>query len=152
MHRDERMKKLSLICLVCTAMVVVLVGFAGTAKADVMTAGLTFSEETGAFTLDSASGVGTSGDPILLGETVTGLDVTMSVAGLPSFPQDIIPPHSHAFFIIKHVTNDTGTSWTSFDLELQEILFTTGISQKEEWKNQLFVQFCFRHQENYMKF
>jgi hypothetical protein len=92
-------------------------------EASVSTAGLTFSEETGAFTLLSASGTGSAADPIILTEEVTGLDVTMSIRGLTeAFGNPAATGHLTGFYLRKIVKNLTGQAWDFYDHELQEVL------------------------------
>ncbi|MDY7039053.1 MAG: hypothetical protein SV375_23230, partial [Thermodesulfobacteriota bacterium] len=86
--------------------------------------GLTFAEQTGAFTITGGSGIGTEGDPIVLFEDVSGLDVTMSISGLPGFGNLSGSGHATGFWLEKHVTNLTGETWNFYDHELQEILGT----------------------------
>lgn len=86
--------------------------------------GITFSEETGAFTIDGGSGSGTMSDPFVIQETVTGLDVTMSIEGLANYGESCFTGHSECFSLVKEVTNNTGEAWNFYDHELQEILGT----------------------------
>jgi len=88
----------------------------------VTTGGLTFTEQTGAFVLNNASGTGTAADPIKLYETVSGLDVTMSITGLNAIGDPSAGPFVGGIYIQKYITNNTGQSWSFYDLELQESL------------------------------
>ncbi len=90
--------------------------------------GITFSEETGAFTIDGGSGTGTEADPFVIQETVTGLDVTMSIEGLSNYGESCFTGHSECFSLVKEVTNDTGETWNFYDHELQE---TLGLASSE---------------------
>ena len=111
-------------CIVGLAVVVVLVAVGQAEGAPVTLNGITFSELTGAFTIDSGSGSGSSADPFVLNETVTDLDVTMTISGLPGFGNPVGTGHVAGFALIKRVTNNTGETWDFYDHELQEILGT----------------------------
>jgi hypothetical protein len=87
--------------------------------------GLTFSEVSGAFTITGGTaGAGTQADPIVLYETVTGLDVTMSIRGFPQFGDPVYDDGYASFWLQKVVTNDTGADWNYYDHELQQVLGT----------------------------
>ena len=106
--------------------------FASTALAAPLTLnGITFTETTGDFTITGALGAGSSSDPFILNETVTGLDVTMSIEGLAAYglpgdplSEESIGFHNSGFYLTKIVTNNTGATWNFYDHELQEILGT----------------------------
>ncbi len=85
--------------------------------------GLTFTEQTGDFTITGGSGLGSEANPITIYETVTGLDVTMTIGGLTEFGNPYgIGFHSNAFWMQKVITNNTGATWSFYDLELQSVL------------------------------
>ncbi len=90
--------------------------------------GLTFTEVGANVTITGGSGTGTAADPIVLLENVTGLDLTLSISGLPDFANQngnlAGTNHKTGFYLKKIVTNLTGQTWTSYDHELQEILGT----------------------------
>jgi len=90
--------------------------------------GLTFSEVGANVTITGGSGTGTAADPIVLSEDVTGLDLTLSIAGLPGFGNLAGTAHNAGFFLRKVVTNLTGQIWTSYDHELQEVLGTPSLN------------------------
>lgn len=99
-------------------------GIGATASAAPVTLnGITFSEATGAFTITGGSGSGSALDPFVINETVTGLDVTMSIEGLTSALSEV-GAFTSGFFITKVVTNNTTADWSFYDNELQEILGT----------------------------
>lgn len=86
---------------------------------------ITFTEQTGAFVITGGSGSGTAADPFVINETVTGLDVTMSIEGLATLDENLTDSgHRTGFWLLKYVTNSTGQTWNFFDLELQETLGT----------------------------
>lgn len=128
--------------------------FAGLANAGpVSTAGLTFTEVSGGITLISASGTGTSVDPIILTESITGTDETISITGLTSAFGDVAGSgHATSFWLKKVVTNLTGSTWFFFDHELQEILgtaspngdglsFAQGCASCRPWFSDMFSTF-----------
>lgn len=105
--------------------VVIVIGSASyqeEAKATPITiSGLTFTEVTADVTITGGFGTGTLLDPIVLMETVSGLDVTLSIEGLPAFGNVTPTPHTTGFWLQKQVLNDTGSTWNFFDHELQEV-------------------------------
>ncbi|MBN2243056.1 MAG: PEP-CTERM sorting domain-containing protein [Acidobacteria bacterium] len=114
--------------------------------------GLTFSEVSAGFTITGGSGTGTEQDPIVLNETVTGLDVTLSIEGMPQFGNLTGSGHSTGFAIQKVVTNNTGIDWDFYDHELQEILgtpssdgdglsFAQGYAAGRPWTSDVFMSY-----------
>jgi hypothetical protein len=105
-----------------------LVGWLGLSThvqaAPVVVNGLTFSEVNPAnVTITGGAGTGTLADPIVLSETISGLDATISIAGMADFDQNLIGSvHVVGFALTKVITNATGADWTFFDNELQEEL------------------------------
>ncbi len=88
-------------------------------------AALTFTAISPDVTITNVpSGVGTSADPIILMETVSGSDVTIRIEGVSTFGNLTNTVHSDAFWLRKIVLNDTGSTWTFFDHELQSVLGT----------------------------
>lgn len=85
---------------------------------------------TGLLSLTSVTGSGTQADPIIISENWTGLalDATIEIRGaLSEFNQGIDPsdsPFGWGIWVQKRVTNNSGSEWTAFDNELQEILGT----------------------------
>ncbi len=70
------------------------------------------------------STVGSSGDPWLISETMTGAG-TLKFASTPlGTTNSTGTGHSRGKWISKTVLNNTGSTWTSFELELQVILGT----------------------------
>jgi hypothetical protein len=96
----------------------------------VSTSGLTFSEQSGNFVTTGVSGVGTSASRINLSETFNAgaADVVVRIEGIPTYTAGNnganVGGFVKGFFMTKTVTNNTGVAWTSFDMELQEILGT----------------------------
>lgn len=85
---------------------------------------------TGLLSLTSVTGSGTQADPIIISENWTGLalDATIEIRGAATEAGQGIDPSNSAFgwgiFVQKRVTNNSGSEWTAFDNELQEILGT----------------------------
>lgn len=101
--------------------IVLLVFLTGNAWAAPVTVnGLTFSEVSADVTIDGGIAIG---NEVKLWETVTGLDVTISIRGLPQYGNpDNIGVHRNAFWLTKVVTNATGVAWNFYDHELQSVL------------------------------
>ncbi len=90
---------------------------------------LTFSEVGSGINITGGSGSGTSsGDPIVLNEELTGVDATISIAGLPNFGEQSNLEYRPGFFLQKVITNSTGQTWNLFDHELQETLGTPSLN------------------------
>jgi hypothetical protein len=85
----------------------------------------TVFKESGTGTLDSqnTATAGTLADPWLINDTVTGSEL---ILGIRAFPDDNTTGTGHAAgrYFLKTVVNNSGTAWTSFDLELQSVLGT----------------------------
>jgi hypothetical protein len=82
--------------------------------------GLTFSEVGAGVTLTGGAGTGSLADPIVLSETITSLDATISIGGMAAFGQNLIGSnHTVGFALTKVITNASGSDWTFFDNELQ---------------------------------
>ena len=93
--------------------------------APVVVNGLTFSEVGAGVTITGGAGTGSLADPIVLSETITSLDATISIGGMLAFDQNLIGSgHTVGFALTKVITNASGAAWTFFDNELQEILGT----------------------------
>lgn len=109
---------------------VAVLSLAGGAYAvtSVSAGGLTFTSLNPAdLDFTSASGTGTAADPIVLVEIVSGLDVNMSITGMPQIGDNGCP-FVVGFNLIKEVTNNTGQEWNRYDHELQE---TMGVASGE---------------------
>lgn len=140
------------ICLVGAAMGSSLL-FSGSAYAVPMsTAGLTFSEVSGAVEITGLSGTGSLLDPIILTESVTGDDVTISIEGLVNFGNPALTGHSSGFWLQKVITNLSGSTWHFYDSELQETLgiassdgdglsFAQGCGTCRPWTSDVFTTF-----------
>ena len=106
-------------------MIIALGGLAaGPASAAPITlAGLTFTEVGAGVTITGGSaGTGSTADPIILFENVTGLDVSISIEDLVGFGNPTGSGHTAGFALRKVVTNSTGLAWNFYDHELQETL------------------------------
>jgi hypothetical protein len=90
--------------------------------APVVVGGLTFSEVGAGVEITGGVGIGTLASPIILSETITGLDATISIAGMPGL--SAFQGFTTGFALTKVILNDTGATWTFFDNELQQILGT----------------------------
>jgi hypothetical protein len=70
--------------------------------------------------ITAGAGTGTLLDPIVLSETITSLDATISIGGMLAFNQNLIgSTHTVGFALTKVITNASGSDWTFFDNELQ---------------------------------
>lgn len=117
------MKKNTFIAVTASASLFALTG--SLSAAPVTLNGLTFSEQTGDFSITDGSGSGSENDPFVIEETVTGFDVTMSIEGLQSnFSGCEVAGFTACFFLTKEVTNASGETWNFYDHELQEELGT----------------------------
>ena len=106
-------------------MLSVLLVLPATASADAWTvAGLTFSDELGGFRIVSVSGSGTTSDPIVIVEEITGVfPAVLVIRGLQTYETQGADPVQASFTnlaMVKVVTNLSERVWIGFDLELQE--------------------------------
>lgn len=90
--------------------------------------GITFSDELGGFRLISVTGTGTTEDPIIVVEEITGDGPAILVIRTAQNFQDRRLSWSFPSFfslsIVKVVFNRSGQRWSAFDLELREIVET----------------------------
>lgn len=86
--------------------------------------GVTFSDELGGFTIVAASGRGTTDDPFVLVEDVTGPEqAILVIRGLDAgFGNRVGTQHLVGFALTKLAVNRTADRWTQFELELRETL------------------------------
>lgn len=92
--------------------------------------GVTFSEAgPGVLITGGVAGSGALGDPLIISETFTSLDGTISIEGLQNFGNPTGSSHAHGFALRKIITNNTGASWEFFDHELQ---VTLGIPSSDD--------------------
>ncbi len=86
--------------------------------------GVTFSDELGGFAVVGASGSGTTADPFIVVEEVTGLGAAVLVIkGIsPAFGNRVGTVHPIGFALRKVVINRTPAIWTFVDFELQQEL------------------------------
>ncbi len=112
--------------------------------------GLTFTELSADVSITGGFGIGTEADPIVLQETLTGLDVTMSIEGLPGFGNPTGSIHTAGFWLQKEVLNNTGETWNFFDHELQQVIgvpsgdgdglsFAQGFDEPRPWTSDKFT-------------
>lgn len=93
--------------------------------------GYSFSDELGGFRLVSASGSGTTVDPIVLVEELPGIDPVILVIRR----QDVAASQMQ-MTMVKQVFNKSNRIWAGFEIELQEILkkpsvYSDGLSFKQ---------------------
>jgi len=82
-----------------------------------------FSVQSGDLTITSQNTgtAGTKADPWTLGETLRGPGV-VALVDSDDVPLGTLSPFTSGAWITKTVLNDSGSTWTSFELELQELL------------------------------
>ena len=87
---------------------------------------LSFSDELGGFRLISVSGSGSTADPIVIVEEITGSGPAVLVIrglGKQSHGGDaIVPGFSVNLALVKIVLNGSRNPWSGFDLELREMI------------------------------
>ncbi len=87
-----------------------------------------FSVQNGGIVITSQSTAtaGTQGNPWTLNETMTGAGTIAlrDTDGTPLGPQGTVGAFLSGSWITKTVMNNTGVAWTSFEMELQQILGT----------------------------
>ena len=99
--------------------------FTGAAAKEPLTLnGITFSDELGGFTLLGGWGVGSSDDPFVLIEAITGdVPAVLIIRGLSEdFGNPVHTNHFVGFALTKVVINRTLKTWDGFMIELQEEL------------------------------
>jgi len=94
------------------------------AAAPLSSAGITFSDELGGFTVTSVSGSGTLNDPFVVAEDIAGpQEAILVIKGFsPAFGNRVGSHHLTGFAIEKVVTNRSGDDWNLFEMELREVL------------------------------
>ncbi len=94
------------------------------AAAPLSSAGVTFSDELGGFTLISVSGSGTIDDPFVVVEEITGpQEAVLVISGFSAaFGNRVGTHHLTGFALKKVVTNGTADIWNLFEMELRETL------------------------------
>lgn len=88
------------------------------------TGGITFSDEGGGFTIIAVSGSGSSDDPFIVVEEITGpTAAVLIIDGLSSaFGNRVGTLHPTGMALRKVIHNRTPFVWTFVDFELQQIL------------------------------
>ena len=102
----------------------ILQAAAGAAFAEPVTVeGITFSDEKGNFRLVSVTGTGSTADPFVVKEEITGPnDPVLVIKGFTrEFGNRVGTQHTAAFAMVKIVVNKTGRAWQGFQVELREI-------------------------------
>jgi hypothetical protein len=105
-------------------MAVLVTATASVAFADEFTVeGITFSDEKGNFRLVSVTGKGSTEDPFVVKEEITGPnDPVLVIKGFTrEFGNRVGTQHTAAFAMVKIVVNKTGRAWQGFQVELREI-------------------------------
>jgi len=113
------------ICLSLLACAIALAAHSGRAAgASQTSAGITFSDELGGFTVLSASGTGSLADPFVVVEAITGPQEPVLVirGNSPLFGNRIGSHHLTGFALRKIVINKTEDDWNLFEMELRETL------------------------------
>ena len=97
---------------------------AGLAAQPMSANGITFSDEYGGFTIASVSGSGSTEDPFVVVEEITGpTSVVLMIIGLgPEFGNKIGTLHPVGFALRKIVRNQTPYIWNFMEFELQQVL------------------------------
>jgi len=92
--------------------------------APLSSAGITFSDELGGFSVTSVSGSGTLSDPFVVAEDVTGpQEAILVIKGFSAgFGNRVGSHHLAGFALEKVVTNKSGDDWNLFEMELREVL------------------------------
>jgi hypothetical protein len=85
--------------------------------------GITFSDEKGNFRLVSVTGKGSTENPFVVKEEITGPnDPVLVIKGFTrDFGNRVGTQHTAAFAMVKIVVNKTDRAWQGFQLELREI-------------------------------
>jgi hypothetical protein len=93
-------------------------------SAPLSSAGITFSDEMGGFTVTSVSGSGTLSDPFVVAEDITGpQEAVLVIKGFSaSFGNRVGSHHLAGFALEKIVTNKSSDEWNLFEMELREVL------------------------------
>ena len=95
----------------------------GADAASFTVAGVTFSDDLGGFVLERVSGQGSTDDPFVVVERMTGLaGGTLEFQIDRAFGNRIGSHHAWGFALIKVIENATDFPWESFELELQSKL------------------------------
>ena len=95
--------------------------------APMTTGGITFSDAGGGFTIVAVSGSGSSDDPFIVVEEITGPSAAvLIIEGLTSaFGNKVGTLHPTGFALRKIIHNRTPFVWTFVDFELQQIFGTS---------------------------
>jgi hypothetical protein len=110
------MKQLAIVLTLLTGLVVSRAAPA----APVTVEGITFSDERGDFTILKVTGTGTTADPFVVVEDVTGDAPVLVIRGLSyGFGNRIGSQHVIGFAIAKIAINHTSGSWSQYRMELR---------------------------------
>ncbi len=97
---------------------------AGLAAQPMTVNGITFSDEYGGFTIAAVSGSGSTDDPFIIVEEITGpTSVVLIIMGIgPEFGNKVGTLHPVGFALRKIVRNKTPYIWNFMEFELQQVL------------------------------
>ncbi len=98
-----------------------LLSGAAVAEAEPVTVdGITFSDELGGFTVEKVTGHGTTDDPFVVVEEVTGEAAVLVIRGFnPAFGNRVGSQHIMGMAMTKMVINHSGASWSQYRIELR---------------------------------
>lgn len=99
-----------------------VLGPAASSAAELTAGGFVFSDKLGGFRLISASGTGTSDDPIILVEELMGIEPVILVIRRPNAGPAVRHPVRSQLTLVKQIVNRSNRVWAGFEVELQEIL------------------------------
>lgn len=103
---------------------------------ELLTGAFSFSDELGGFRLLSASGTGTTDDPVVVVEELVGIDPIILVIRRKRPPGPNLGAQNSQLTLVKQVVNKSNRVWAGFEVELQEILkkpstYSDGLSFKQ---------------------
>lgn len=104
------------------ASLLVLTAWATARAAELRAGDYSFSDEMGAFTLLSATGTGTSSDPIVIVEEIFESEPIVLVIRRHDLDEPGFRPVRGRLILVKRIVNRSGRVWAGFHVELQEIL------------------------------
>jgi hypothetical protein len=122
--------------LLCCALVAAVGAATPGGAAELVTGDYSFSDELGGFRLLSASGSGTTEDPVVLVEELASVEPITLVIRRRAMPRDDRHPTHSQLTLVKEVVNRSERIWAGFELELQETYkepstYSDGLSFKQ---------------------
>lgn len=91
------------------------------AAAEFSAGAFSFSDELGGFRLLSATGTGTTDDPIVIVEEIPGVDLVTIVIRRRNVDPKTVRPVQDRLTLVKEVINRSNRVWAGYDVELREI-------------------------------